>query len=317
MTYARIMGTGSHLPEKVLTNQDLEQMVDTTNDWIIERTGIESRRIAGSHETPSSMGLSASREALNMADIEPSAVDLIIVATATPECYFPSTACMIQKQLKSEDCVAFDLNAACSGFLYGLSMAEKWIATGASKCALVVGTEVLSKIVDWEDRGTCVLFSDGAGAAVLMPDENAGVYSTHLHANGSYSNLLYAPNHISDIEESPHIKMQGSEVFKLAVTRLSQLVEDVLNYHNIDQSNIDWLVPHQANYRIIKAAAKKLGLPMERVVVTIQEHGNTSAASIPLALDLAIRDGRIKRGDTLMFEAFGAGFTWASAFVEF
>jgi len=317
MTYARIMGTGSHLPEKVLTNSDLEQLVETSDEWIVERTGIKQRHIAHQSETPSYMGLNAAKQALEMAGESAESVDLIIVATATPQCYFPSTACLIQKELKLNDCTAFDLNAACSGFIYALSVAEKWVANKSSQCALVIGTEVLSRITDWSDRGTCVLFADGAGAAVLKPDENAGIYSTHLHANGHYSDLLYAPNHISDSEESPLIKMHGSDVFKIAVTRLSQLVEEVLTYHAIDQSSIDWLVPHQANYRIVKATAKKLGLPMERVVSTIEDHGNTSAASIPLALDLAVRDGRIQRGDRLMFEAFGAGFTWASALIEF
>lgn len=317
MSYARIAGTGSYLPEKVLTNQDLEQMVDTTHQWIIERTGIERRHIANDVETPTYMGIEASRRAIEMAGVDPEDIDLIIAATATPEYYFPSTACMLQKSIKSGHCVAFDMNAACSGFIYGLSAADKWVSAGAAKCALVVGTEALSRIVDWNDRSTCVLFADGAGAAVLVPDEHKGIYSTSLHANGNSSELLYAPHHISNSDESPYIKMNGGEVFKLAVTRLSELVEDVLQYHQIDHSDIDWLVPHQANWRIIKATAKKLGLPMDNVVVTIQDHGNTSAASIPLALDQAVRDGRVQKGHKLMFEAFGAGFTWASAYLEF
>jgi 3-oxoacyl-[acyl-carrier-protein] synthase III len=317
MKYARIAGTGGYLPEKVLSNSNLEQMVETTDQWIIERTGISNRHIMADHETTSTMAEQAARQALETANISPCDVELIIIATATPDRTFPGTACILQNRLQAHGCPAFDVAAACAGFIYGLSVANQFIRGGVVQNALVVGAESLSRIVDWTDRTTCVLFGDGAGAVVLTSSEQPGIYSTHLHANGQYNSLLYAANHIGELKEPPYIKMQGSEVFKIAVKALSDIVDETLAFNGIDQSQIDWLVPHQANLRIIRATAKKLNLPMERVILTLQDHGNTSAASVPLALNQAVRDKRIKRGETLLLEAFGAGLTWGSAFIKY
>jgi 3-oxoacyl-[acyl-carrier-protein] synthase-3 len=317
MKYSRIMGTGGYLPEKVLTNTNLEQMVDTSDQWILERTGISSRHIMADNETTSTMAENAARQALETAGIQPDKVELIILGTATPDRTFPSTACILQNRLGALGCPAFDIGAACAGFIYGLSIADQYIRNGVVKNALVIGAESISRIVDWTDRSTCVLFGDGAGAVVLQASEEPGIRSTHLHANGHYSNLLYAANHIGELKEPPYIKMQGNEIFKIAVKTLGDIVDETLQYNNIDQSEIDWLIPHQANLRIITATAKKLNLPMERVILTVQDQGNTSAASIPLALNQAVRDGRIKRGETLLLEAFGAGLTWGSALVKY
>lgn len=322
MFYSRIQGTGSYLPEKVLTNQDLEAMVDTTDQWIKERTGIEKRHIAAEGETTADLGVFAARRAMQMAAKTPEDIDLIIVATTTPDKVFPSTACLIQKRLDIHGCPAFDVQAVCTGFVYALSIADNFIRSGAAKTALVIGAETLSRIVDWTDRSTCVLFADGAGAVVLEASQEPGILSTHLHADGSYEHLLHVPRGISEGYEllkqgEAYIYMKGNEVFKMAVNTLGRIADETLEANNYDKSDIDWLVPHQANTRIIQATARKLKLPMDRVVVTVDQHGNTSAASVPLALDTAVRDGRIKRGESVILEAFGGGFTWGSALLKF
>ncbi len=317
MTYARIIGTGSALPEKVVSNFDLEKIIDTSHDWIVERTGIERRHICDSDETISMLATKAARNAIEMAGIDPEDIDLIIVGTATPELAFPSTACMVQRELGIQNCIAFDINAACSGFVYGLGIAKQWIESGTAKHVLLIGADTLSRVVDWNDRATCVLFGDGAGAAILSADEETGVLSTHMHSDGVGTNLLYATSSLSETDNPPKIRMRGNEVYKFAVRSLSDLVAEELKENNITQADIDWFVPHQANLRIIKAAADRIGLPMDRVILTIQDHGNTSAASIPMALDVAVRDGRIKKGHRLLFDAFGAGFAWASSYLVF
>jgi 3-oxoacyl-[acyl-carrier-protein] synthase-3 len=311
MIYARIAGTGSYLPEKVVTNKDLEAKIDTSDEWIAERTGIRQRHIAADGEYSSDMGLAAARKALEMADIEASEIDLIIVATTTPTKTFPSNACLIQRQLDIHGCPAFDVQAVCSGFVYALDVANRMIQTGGSKTALVIGAETLSRITNWEDRATAVLFGDGAGAIVLQASEEPGILSTHIHADGEFENLLEVP-----LGED-YMVMSGNAVFRKAVSTLGAIARETLAANNVDKSDLDWLVPHQANLRIIAAAAKKLDMPMERVVVTVDKHANTSAASIPLALDVAVRDGRIQRGQLVLFEAFGGGFTWGSALVKF
>jgi len=322
MKYARIIGTGSYLPDKVLTNSDLEKMVDTSDAWITERTGIKQRHIAADDQTACDLAEAASLRAIEAANIKTGDVDLIIVATTTPDRVFPSTACLLQKRLDIHGCAAFDVQAVCTGFIYALAIAEKFIKTGAAKCALVVGTETLSRIVDWSDRGTCVLFADGAGAVILAADDEPGVLSTHLHADGAYEKLLTVDGGVSQGYEKlqqgeAFMQMQGNEVFKMAVNTLGKIVDETLAANNIEKTDIDWLVPHQANIRIISATARKLKMPMDKVVVTVDTHGNTSAASVPLALDVAVRDGRIKRGQTLLLEAFGGGFTWGSALVKY
>lgn len=317
MKYSRIAGTGGYLPEKVLTNASLERMVDTSDQWILERTGISNRHIMADDETTSTMSENAARQALAAANINPEDIGMIIVGTATPDRTFPSTACILQNRLKAYGCPAFDIGAACAGFIYGLSIADQYIKNGIVKNALVIGAESLSRIVDWTDRSTCVLFGDGAGAVVLEASDEPGIFSTHIHANGYYNDLLYAANHIGELKQPPYIKMQGNEVFKIAVKTLGDIVDETLAHNNIDKSQIDWLIPHQANLRIITATAKKLGLSMERVILTVQDQGNTSAASIPLALNQGVRDNRIKRGETILLEAFGAGLTWGSALIKY
>ncbi len=322
MIYSRILGTGGYLPEKILTNADLEKMVDTSDQWIVERTGIRERHIAADGETTGGMAEQAARRALEAAGIATDEIDLIIVATTTPDRVFPSTACLLQDRLDIHGCPAFDVQAVCSGFVYALSIADKFIRSGASKRALVVGAETLSRIIDWTDRSTCVLFGDGAGAVVLGASDRPGIISTHLHADGKYKDLLTVPAGISQGYElvrngEAHLNMEGSEVFKVAVTMLGRIVDETLEANKLEKSDIQWLVPHQANIRIIAATAKKLGLPMERVVLTVGHHGNTSAASIPLALDEAVRAGQIQRGETILMEAFGGGFTWGSALLKF
>ncbi|VAW90658.1 3-oxoacyl-[acyl-carrier-protein] synthase, KASIII [hydrothermal vent metagenome] len=322
MSYARIIGTGSYLPEKVLTNHDLEKIVDTTDEWITDRTGIKKRHIAAEGETTCDLAEKASRSAIEAAGIDITDIDLIIVATTTPDRIFPSTACLLQERLDIHGCAAFDVQAVCTGFVYALSVAEKFIKTGEAKTALVVGAETLSRIINWKDRSTCVLFGDGAGAVILQESEEPGILSTHLHADGSYKDLLTVP---AGISEHPELVMQGeakvvmlgNEVFKMAVNTLGRIVDETLAKNNMQKSDIDWLVPHQANIRIIQATAKKLKMGMDNVVVTVHEHGNTSAASIPLALDVAVRTNCIKRGETLLLEAFGGGFTWGSALLKY
>jgi len=322
LSYARITGTGSYLPEKILTNHDLEKMVDTNDEWIRDRTGISERHIAADDEFTVDLAEQAARNAIEAAGISVDDIDLIIVATTTPDRVFPSTACLLQQRLDIHGCTAFDVQAVCTGFVYGLGVAHQFFRSGTSKCALVVGAETLSRILDWSDRNTCVLFGDGAGAVVLQADEETGILSSHLHADGSYENLLTVNYGVSTgssqiLEGSGGITMKGNEVFKMAVNTLGRIVDETLQYNNMEKSDIDWLVPHQANIRIIKATAKKLSMSLDHVVVTVDKHGNTSAASVPLALDVAVRDGRIKKGETLMLEAFGGGFTWGSVLLKF
>ncbi|HEB63165.1 MAG TPA: ketoacyl-ACP synthase III [Gammaproteobacteria bacterium] len=322
MKYSRIKGTGSYLPEKVLSNTDLEKMIDTTDQWIRDRTGIERRHIVGGDEATCDLAEMASRRAIEAAGINIEDIDLVIVATTTPDRIFPSTACLLQERLGIQKGAAFDVQAVCTGFVYALDIADKFIRTKSARTALVVGADALSRILDWSDRTTCVLFGDGAGAVVLSGSDEPGVLSTHLHADGRYKDLLTVPAGISQGYEqvqsqNAFIHMDGREVFKKAVNTLGQLVDETLEANQMEKGDIDWLIPHQANIRIITATAKKLKMPMDRVVVTVQEHGNTSAASIPLALDVAVRDGRVKRGETLLLEAFGGGFTWGSALVKY
>jgi len=319
--YSRIVGTGGYLPPKVLTNADLEKMVDTNDQWIVERTGIRQRHVVEGEETTVDLAFEAAKRAIEAAAINNSEIDLIIVATTTPNRVFPSTACLLQEKLDLHGCPAFDIQAVCTGFVYALSVADKFIKTGSSKCALVVGAETLSRVVNWEDRTTCVLFGDGAGAVVLKASEEAGILSTHIHADGQYKDLLTVNGGVSENNKAfqdaeAYIEMKGSEVFKTAVKTLGSIVDETLLQNKMDKSEIDWLVPHQANIRIISATAKKLKMPMDKVITTVDLHGNTSAASIPLAYDVAIRDGRIKSGETVMMEAFGGGFTWGSVLLK-
>ena len=322
MTYARIIGTGGYLPENIMTNSDLEKIVDTTDQWIQERTGIEQRHIAVEGQTTVDLAEAASRLAIESAGISAQDIDLIIIATSTPDKIFPSSACILQARLDIHGCPAFDIQAVCTGFVYGLAIADKFIKTGSSKNALVIGAEIFSKILNWEDRATCVLFGDGAGAVVLAASEETGILSTHIHADGKYENLLRVPYGIADGYDQvkagkAFVEMKGNEVFKMAVNTLGRIVDETLAANNMMKSDIDWLVPHQANIRIITATAKKLKMSMDQVVVTVNKHGNTSAASIPLALDVAVRDGRIKENELLLFEAFGGGFTWGSVLTRF
>lgn len=321
--YSRIVGTGSYLPEKVLTNADLEKMVETSDDWIRDRTGIRQRHVAAAGETTGDLALYAATHALEAAGVQASEIDLIVLGTTTPDIIFPSTACLLQHRLGANGCIAFDVNAACSGFIYALSIADKFIQSGSVRTALVVGSETLTRMIDWSDRGTCVLFGDGAGAVVLKADSEPGVLSTHLHADGGYKHLLYNPVGVSagfkldEPNAGVRVMMTGNEVFKVAVKTLDAVVEETLAANNLQKSDIDWLIPHQANLRIIQATAKRLDMPMERVIVTVDRHGNTSSGSVPLALDLAVRSGRVQRGQLLLLEAFGGGFTWGSALIRY
>ncbi len=322
MTFARIAGIGSYLPEKVITNKDLEKTMDTTDEWIRDRTGIKRRHIAGDDETTSSLAVEAAKRAMADAGVSAEDVDLIVLGTCTPDKVFPSTACTIQRKLGIKGCGAFDVHAVCSGFLYGLDVANRYIKTGGAKTALVIGAETLSRIVNWEERGTAVLFGDGAGCVVLQASEEPGLISTHIHADGEYEDLLHVNSGVSSGYATMQageafIEMNGNAVFKRAVATFDKIARETIADLDGDLGDIDWFVPHQANMRIIKAAAKKLGMPMERVIATVDEHANTSGASIPLALDQAVREGKIRRGDTLMFAAFGAGFTWGSAMVKY
>ena len=322
MTYSRITGTGGCLPERVLTNAELERMVDTSDEWIRTRTGIRERRIAAPGETTCDLAERAARQALEAAGVAPSELDLIVVATTTPDKVFPSTACLLQARLGVGGCPAFDIQAVCTGFLYGMTVVDQFIRSGTVRRALLVGAETLSRILDWTDRTTCVLFGDGAGAVVLEASGEPGVLSTHIHADGAYEHLLAVDGGISQGYErvaggNAYIRMQGNEVFRVAVNTLGSIVDETLEANGVTRDAIDWLVPHQANVRIISATAKKLKLPMDRVVVTVDVHGNTSAASVPLALDTAVRDGRVQRGQRLLLEAFGAGFTWGAAYLVY
>jgi 3-oxoacyl-[acyl-carrier-protein] synthase-3 len=321
-TYSRILGTGSYLPAKVLTNHDLEKMVETSDAWIVERTGIRERHIAADNETTGDLAEQAARRALSAAGVKSEDLDLIIVATTTPDLVFPSTACLLQERLGNHGAAAFDVQAVCTGFVYALAIADKFIRAGSSKRALVIGAETLSRITDWTDRTTCVLFGDGAGAVVIGADDRPGIVSSHLHADGQYKDLLCVPSGISRgydkvARGEAYMQMAGSEVFKVAVNTLGRIVDETLEANKLKKSDITWLVPHQANIRIIAATAKKLGMSMDQVVMTVDRHGNTSAASIPLAFDEAVRDGRIKRGDTVLMEAFGGGFTWGSVLLKY
>jgi 3-oxoacyl-[acyl-carrier-protein] synthase-3 len=322
MIYSRIRGTGSYLPAKVLTNADLVNMVDTTEEWIVERTGIRERHIAAENESTCDLAEQAARRAIEAAGISHTDIDLIIVATTTPDRIFPSTACLLQDRLDIHGCAAFDVQAVCTGFVYALGIADKFVRSGSAKHALVVGAETLSRIVDWNDRGTCVLFGDGAGAVVLSADTQTGILNSHLHADGQYKELLTVPAGISQgydqvQRKQAFVQMQGNEVFKVAVNTLGRIVDETLEKNGLKKSDITWLVPHQANLRIIAATARKLDMSMDHVVVTVNRHGNTSAASIPLAFDEAVRDGRIQRGDTVLMEAFGGGFTWGSVLLKY
>ncbi len=322
MIYSRIAGTGGYLPEKILTNHDLEKIVDTTDQWIRERTGIEKRHIAAEGETTCDLAEHAARKAMEMAGVSAGDIDLIVVATTTPDKIFPSTACLLQQRLDIHGCAAFDIQAVCTGFVYALGVADQFIRSGTSRTALVVGAETFSRILNWNDRSTCVLFGDGAGAVVLEASDEPGILSTHLHADGSYENLLHVPAGVSTdydavLNGTAYVEMKGNEVFRMAVNTLGRIVDETLAANNMEKSDVDWLVPHQANTRIIQATARKLRMDMDHVVMTVSQHGNTSAASVPLALDVAVRDGRIQRGETVLLEAFGGGFTWGSALLKF
>jgi 3-oxoacyl-[acyl-carrier-protein] synthase III len=320
--YSRIAGTGSYLPEKILTNADLEKLVDTSDEWIRSRTGISQRHVAADGETTTDLAEHAARRALAAGGVLPSDIDLICVGTTTPDLVFPNVGTLLQDRLGIHGCAAFSMEAACTGFIYALSVADKFVRLGEAKCALVVGAETLTRIIDWKDRGTCVLFADGAGAVVLKPSADPGIICTRLHSDGRYKDLLSYPDGVSKgfkliREGKAGVQMKGNEVYKVAVNTLGKLVTETLNASNVAMQQLDWLIPHQANIRIIDAIAKRLELPMDRVIVTIDTHGNTSAASVPLALDTGIRDGRVKRGQLLLLEAFGGGFTWGSALIRY
>jgi 3-oxoacyl-[acyl-carrier-protein] synthase III len=317
VNYARVSGTGSYLPSGVLTNADLEKMIDTSDEWIFERTGIRQRHMAAPGETTSDLALHASRRALDAAGLRAADLDMILVATTTPDQIFPSTACLLQAKLEVGGCPAFDIQAVCSGFVYAVGIADQFIRGGQCRHVLVVGAETLSRITDYTDRGNCILWGDGAGAVILSRSDEPGVISTHLHADGAHRSLLEVPagpsrNDVTDDK----IRMEGRAVFKVAVNTLDQIVDETLAYNGIGKGDVDWLVPHQANIRIIQATARKLAMSMDRVVVTIETHGNTSAASIPLALDVGVRDGRIKPGELILTEAFGGGFTWGANLIR-
>ena len=321
--YARIAGTGSYLPSRVVTNADLERLVDTSDEWVHSRTGIRQRHMAAEGETTCDLAFHAATAALQTAGVKASQIDLIVLGTTTPDLIFPSTACLLQHRLGANGCAAFDVNAACSGFVYALGVANAMVRSGQSKKALVVGAETLTRMLDWGDRSTCVLFGDGAGAVVLEPSEEPGIITTKLHADGGYKHLLYNPVGVSvgfkpgEDNAGVRVLMSGSEVFKVAVKTLDRIVGETLEAAGMHESQVDWLIPHQANLRIIEATAKRLGLPMERVIVTVDRHGNTSSGSVPLALDEAVRSGRVQRGQNLLLEAFGGGFTWASALIRY
>ena len=316
--YSRILGTGGFLPARVITNHDLERMVDTSDAWIRGRTGIEQRNVVSDGETCADLAEAAARRALDASGLAASEIDLIVLATTTPDQAAPSTACLLQERLDIHGCPAFDVAAVCTGFIYALAVAEKFVRTGSARRALVVGAEATSRVIDWTDRGTCVLFGDGAGAVVIGADDSPGIISTHLNADGAYRELLQIPAGIGNGQTgSPYMTMKGNEVFRVAVTTLGRIVDETLAANAMTRADIDWLVPHQANSRIIQATARKLDLSMDQVVSTVARHGNTSSASIPLAFDEAVRDGRIQRGQTVLMEGFGSGFTWGSVLLRY
>jgi 3-oxoacyl-[acyl-carrier-protein] synthase-3 len=322
MIYSRIAGTGRYLPERILTNADLEKMVDTTDEWIRTRTGIEQRHVAAEEERTSDLCVEAAKTAMEDAGVTVDDIDLVVVGTTSPDLIFPNIATIIQHKMGIPACAAFSIEAACTGFIYALSSADKFIRAGDTKCALVIGAEIITKLIDWDDRSTCVLFGDGAGAVILQPSEEPGIISTHLGADGQYKELLYYPVGVSnDLAAAgrgeSRIMMSGNDVFKVAVKTLASVAQEALDANGLELDDIDWLIPHQANLRIIQATAKRLGMPMKKVIQTVQFHGNTSAASVPMALDVGIRDGRIQRGQTLLLEAFGGGFTWGSVLLRY
>ena len=317
MIYSRIAGTGSYLPEKVLTNFDLEKMVDTTDQWIRERTGIERRHIAADGQTTVDLAERAVRAALDAAGCKPEEVDFIAFGTTTPDMWFPNCGVLLQARLGCRGVPAFSVETACSGFMYALAIADKFVRAGEARRALAIGAETLSRITDWTDRSTAVLFADGAGAVLLEPATEPGILSTHLHADGTYKDMLYSGGGTDARKTRRAITMTGNEVFKVAVSTLSKSIDEALAANHLERSALDWLVPHQANLRIIQATARKLDLPMERVITTVQDHGNTSAASVPLALDYGVRSGKIQRGQLMLLEAFGGGFTWGSALIRY
>jgi 3-oxoacyl-[acyl-carrier-protein] synthase-3 len=319
LSYTRIIGTGSYLPEQIVTNEELSRRVDTSDEWIYSRTGIRQRHMAAEGELTSDLALKASQRALQAAGISAADIDLIVLATTTPDMIFPSTACILQSKLGAGHGAAFDVQAVCSGFVYALATADALLRTGTYRRALVVGAEIYSRILNWEDRATCVLFGDGAGAVVLEKSDEPGIIGTHLHADGSHRDILSVPGAIRNGQlcGSPYLEMDGNAVFKLAVKVLGELVDEALTQHGIQREQLDWLIPHQANIRIIQATAKRLGMSMDKVVVTVDKHANTSAASIPLALDLAVRDGRIQRGHTVLMQGVGGGFTWGAVLARF
>ena len=322
MIYSRIAGTGRYLPERILTNADLEKMVDTSDEWIRTRTGIEQRHVAADDELTSDLCVEAAKVAMDSAGVSPEDVDLIVVGTTSPDLIFPNIATIIQHKMGIPACGSFSIEAACTGFIYALSTADKFIRTGDTKCALVIGAEIITKLIDWNERSTCVLFGDGAGAVILQPSDEQGIVSTHLGADGQYKDLLYYPVGVSNnlaaagVGDS-RILMSGNEVFKVAVKTLAAVAGEALDANGLGVDDVDWLIPHQANLRIIQATAKRVGIPMEKVIQTVQIHGNTSAASVPMALDVGVRDGRIQRGQTLLLEAFGGGFTWGSVLLRY
>jgi len=322
MIYSRIAGTGRYLPERILTNADLEEMVDTSDEWIRTRTGVERRHVAAEDELTSDLCVNAAQIAMDSAGVTVDDIDLIIVGTTSPDLIFPNIATIIQDRMGIHGCPAFSVEAACTGFIYALSTADKFVRLGESQCALVIGAEVITKLIDWTDRSTCVLFGDGAGAVVVKPSDEPGIIATKLGADGQYKDLLYYPVGVGkDLAKAgvgdSRIMMSGNEVFKVAVKTLGAVADAALKENNIDKDDLDWLVPHQANLRIIQATAKRLGLPMDKVIQTVQDHGNTSAASVPMAFDVGIRDGRIKRGQLVLMEAFGGGFTWGSVLMRY
>jgi 3-oxoacyl-[acyl-carrier-protein] synthase III len=319
MAYSKIIGTGSYLPERVVTNQELQSRIETSDEWIVSRTGIEARHVAADGELTSDLALHAARAAMESAGVTADDIDLIIVATTTPDMIFPSTACLLQAKLGVKSGAAFDVQAVCTGFIYALATADKFVASGAHKCALVIGAEVFSRLLDWNDRRTCVLFGDGAGAVVIKPSDAPGIYSSHLHSDGSYSHILRVAGGIAEgqIRGNPYLEMDGQAVFRLAVRVLDECSREALEHNGFKGTDLDWFVPHQANLRIINATADKMGVPRERVVTTVARHGNTSAASVPLALDKAVRDGRIQPGHLVLLEGVGGGMTWGSVLLRF